>query len=192
MLDYHLLPMHEGVTSNRNDFVNTSTSQSACKAAEKSELFHLNICLQGEAWKHPATAAGILCKDVSAVPWVIALIFCSGLNLPFKRGEGIKCLIKFQAGRIGITLCQCISKFLAGMCSSACYTPGSIGSCKAGYESLHHRVLLKYAGNLEVWTGCFGLLMPYSDLIDADTAVRFHMTAFFPLSLFFLLFSSHK
>lgn len=82
--------MCEGITSNRSDFVNKSTSQSAyvssCKFSEKSELFQLNICLQEKFWKHPATSAGFLRKDATAVPWMITLIFFPGPSLPFKCG----------------------------------------------------------------------------------------------------------
>lgn len=82
--------MCEVITSNRSDFANKSTSQSAyassCKFTEKSELFQLNICLQEKFWKDPATSAGFLPKDATAVPWIITLIFFSGLSLPFKYG----------------------------------------------------------------------------------------------------------
>lgn len=82
--------MCEGITSNGSDFVNKTTSQSvyasSCKFAEKSVLFQLNICLQEKFWKHPATSAGFLRKDATALPQMIALIFFSRLSLPFKCG----------------------------------------------------------------------------------------------------------
>jgi len=101
--------MCEGITSNRSDFVNKSTSQSAyassCKFVEKSELFQLNICLQEKFWKRPDTSAGFLHKNATAVPQMITLIFFSGLSLPFTCGWDIKCLIEFKAGQVGITIC---------------------------------------------------------------------------------------
>lgn len=62
---------------------------------------------------------------------------------------------------------------------------GSIGYCKLGYESLNQdTVLLKNI--LAVWKSlhavifmCLELLMPYSNLIDTDTAVRVHVTVWF-------------
>lgn len=82
--------MCEEITSNSSDFVSKSTSQSAyasfCNFAERAELSQLNICLQEKFWKHPATSAGFLRKDDTAVPWTITLVFFSGLSLPSEYG----------------------------------------------------------------------------------------------------------